>query len=512
VHTGLHGRAARIGALLLASVLSGGTSAGGQERPVIAQPRTGTARLRGRVVATDSAAPIRRAIVRLVSPRDGSWVATTDNDGRYEFPDLPAGRFMVTATKAGFVTTGGGQATESGPGRIIELLAGQVLDNIDIRLSRGGVITGRISDELGDPMIDVYVQAFRTDYMQGIRRLSEFRTVQSNDIGQFRFYGLPPGRYYIAGILRPTDAIASREQTEVVRGGRGFAPTFFPGTTIAGDARAVNVAAGEETSGIDLALIDARLARISGSIVNSRGRPASDYVVMLNPARADRPAPSGVFVNALTDADGRFKLVNVAPGEYRLDVRPRAELEAISLTGRIGQGQGNDAGEFASVVIGVAGDDIESLVVTTSSGFHVSGQMVFNGASTSPDVMKGIRVSAFDVGAGVGVSAVLLSARTTVRPDASFDVRGVLGGRILRVEGLPAGWALDKVLVGGSDTTDKGFDIATDVAGVEVIVTAHPARLAGMVADSEDNPVRDCSGSVLSLWKSRKRVIIRRSY
>src|SRR4051794_16988324 len=68
------------------------------------QAKTGTGRLRGRVVAADTGTVLRRAQVRISSPDIGTKTAMTDAQGRYEFKDLPAGRFTVSVVKSGFVT------------------------------------------------------------------------------------------------------------------------------------------------------------------------------------------------------------------------------------------------------------------------------------------------------------------------------------------------------------------------------------------------------------------------
>ena len=65
------------------------------------QFKTGTSRIRGRVISAEAGAPVRRAQLRLSGPDIGSKTALTDADGRYEFRELPAGRFSLSATKAG---------------------------------------------------------------------------------------------------------------------------------------------------------------------------------------------------------------------------------------------------------------------------------------------------------------------------------------------------------------------------------------------------------------------------
>src|SRR5262245_5688198 len=87
-----------------------------------AAPDTGTAILRGRVFGVDSSQPLRRAQVRIFAPelRQGK-VATTDQNGRYEFTELPAGRYTVEANKTGYVTSQYGQTRPNQPGKQIQV-------------------------------------------------------------------------------------------------------------------------------------------------------------------------------------------------------------------------------------------------------------------------------------------------------------------------------------------------------------------------------------------------------
>ncbi len=161
------------------------------------QFKTGTGRIRGRVVSSDAAAPIRRAQVRISGQDIAPKAALTDGEGRFEFRDLPAGRFTLQASKSGFVSVQYGQTRPFEQGKPIELADKQMLDDADIAMPRGGVIAGRIVDEFGDPIPDATVSAMRQTWTGGRRRLTPAggRVSQTNDLGQFRIYGLPPGDY-----------------------------------------------------------------------------------------------------------------------------------------------------------------------------------------------------------------------------------------------------------------------------------------------------------------------------
>ena len=150
------------------------------------QMKTGTGRIKGRLVAADTGNPVRRGQVRLSGPDVMPKSVTTDNEGRFEFKDLPAGAFTINASKSGYVAVNFGQKRPFEPGRPIELVEGQSVDNADITLPKGSVIAGRIMDEFGEPVADTQVSAMRSTWSNGKRRLQPSgRTATTNDLGQY---------------------------------------------------------------------------------------------------------------------------------------------------------------------------------------------------------------------------------------------------------------------------------------------------------------------------------------
>lgn len=461
-------------------------AAGIPQRAQSAAQATGTARIRGSVVDAATGTPVRRATMRLrMTPATATWTAITDGNGAFEFPGLPAGRFTLTASKGGFITLGPGQKAPRDRARPIQTSEGSTVDLPPIALPRGGVITGRIVDEYGDVVPEITVQAYRAQYMQGIRRLTSVRSAQTNDIGQFRIYGLQPGTYYVAATAQAADGSPiqfTEPGTQAVRGGGGLAPTFFPGTVSAEDAQRIEVTAGTEVPGVDFSLLPARLARISGVVVDSRGRPATGHAVLLSPDRPDGARLLGGVPVAETDGAGRFTLENVAPNEYRLDVRAAAYFEAMAQGSRAGQTQQADAPEFASVPLTVTGEDLAGVSVRLTAGHQVTGRIVVEGAEPDPRMLDALRVSVMP-GSG-GASAAMLAAHAPVAADGTFQVRGLMGRRFVRVNGLPRGWALKSVRAGGIDITDEGIEILENVEGMEIVVTTTPTLVLGVVTDA----------------------------
>ena len=119
-----------------------------------------------RAAASSRPTPARRAPRAGAHQRAdiGTKTALTDAQGRYEFQDLPAGRFNVSVSKSGFVAVQYGQNRPFEPGRPIELADAQVMDKADVALPRGSVVSGRILDEFGEPVADAEVSAMRMQY------------------------------------------------------------------------------------------------------------------------------------------------------------------------------------------------------------------------------------------------------------------------------------------------------------------------------------------------------------
>ena len=119
-------------------------------------------------------------------------------------------RYRLYVSKAGYVSLEYGQARPFEAGKPLDIASGQTLEKIDFSLPRGSVITGRITDEFGDPVTDVQVQAMRYQFANGERQLANAgRVSTTDDLGQFRIFGLMPGDYVVRASLRTNPNAAS---------------------------------------------------------------------------------------------------------------------------------------------------------------------------------------------------------------------------------------------------------------------------------------------------------------
>jgi protocatechuate 3,4-dioxygenase beta subunit len=467
------------------------------------QFKTGTGRITGRVVSSDTGMPVRRAQVRLTAPEIGSKTSLTDAEGRFEFRDLPAARFTMNASKSGYATVQYGQTRPFESGRPIELADNQALDKADIAMPRGGVISGRILDEFGEPVADAMVSAMRQTWAGGRRRLvPSGRIAQTNDLGQFRMYGLPPGEYYVSATLRNAEPMMLEGAFGAAGGttasgsqpASGYAPTYYPGTTAASGAGRVTVAIGQEVLNTDFALAPVRLARISGTVLTSDGKPLEGAIVSAVPAnRSGEVLPGMMGTTGRTSRDGAFSINGVAPGEYTLTVRSMRIFmsdggDTVTFRGTIGGPEAAES-ESAAFPVTVSGEDLSSVVIITSKGGTAAGQLTFEG-SVKPPSAASVRIMATspDIdGPGMGSSA------TTVKADGGFELRGLSGRRVLRPGGLPPGWMLKSVRFNGEDVTDTGIEFrpGQETAGIEIVATSQATEISGTVTAANGTPIRD---------------------
>ncbi len=447
-------------------------------------PPKGSAVIKGQVRADVTGAPVRRAQVRATSLEGrGGSVTSTDNNGSFEIKELPAGRYNLTATKGGFVQGQFGQRRPGEPGTPIELSDGQTAEKVNFILSRGAVIAGRIVDDAGEPVSGTQVSAMRFQFVGGTRRLvpggGEGSSDRTDDQGTYRLYGLPPGEYFVSANNRNMGfMVPDVNNTEA----DGFAPTYYPGTSGLAEATRITLKSGQEMSGAHFALIVARMARIRGRVLNSRGEPPGRSMLMLTPAD---PIFGGMAFstanNAMVGADGGFQFANVAPGRYNLNVRP---MSTPGMTD-----------EFATVQMNVGSEDIENVIVTTSPGAIARGAVTMDDGSAPPFRSDQMQVFASPVEPS---TMIMGGGPPRVNEDYTFELTGLFDRRIIRASvGLVqnASWFLKAVMWDGADVTDRGIEFAPGRTydGLQIILTQKVTDLSGLVTDDRNRPVVDAT-------------------
>jgi len=353
----------------------------------------------GRVIDGDSGQPLAGAVVTVpmpvrppvpgnpALPANRLQVLTADS-GYFVLRDLPAGPYSLTATLAGYAGGAYGRMRPDGPLRALVLNQGERRTDVEIRLWRLAVISGRVVDETGEPAVGVTVRAVRR-VRAGMRtRWQPAETQTTDDRGLYRLSGLTPGDYLVvlpsSSTNVPAEAVeiyrqaqAQGRTTELLRermesrapsptaagmrlgtdvlqlaeatGRRGLLPpqpqpgqplqlyrtVFYPSVSSAGEAAIVTVGSGEQREGIDIVMQLVPTARVSGTVVGPDG-PAVGIGVHVIPADMDPFSASVASLETATtstDGLGRFALLGVPAGSYVVSVLrvPRPPLNSSTL-------------------------------------------------------------------------------------------------------------------------------------------------------------------------------------
>ena len=503
-------------------------------------PRTGTASISGRVVVPDTGSPARRARVTLTSnDGGGARSATTDDDGRFAFTALPAGRYTLGASKTGHVGVTFGQTQPGRPGTPIQIENGDRF-SATLQLPRGGVITGTVVDEHGDATAGTQVRVLRYVTQTGRRTLQQAGAASTDDRGIYRIFGLQPGEYLVSAVPRnaavgPMSAGISRElaalrerfgsdaaavaaevaaraamlQGQLPRGddgASGYAPVYYPGVPSAAYAAPIVLAVGEERLNVDFQLQRVPMARLEGIVTAAAGQDVQNIqLTLVDPAQTVHGAGTQT---TRADTDGRFRFNNVPPGQYRVMARATtgAEGRAAGLPGGRG-GRGSFAVPgltrlWGAIDVSVDGRDVTDVLVTLQQGLSVSGRLVFDGALPAPADLTRVRVTLTPADPIPGLSQPAVG---TADASGRFTVTGVLPGTYrVAAAGAGTGWTLESAVIDGQDALDFPLDVrpgAVVSSGV-LTFTDRRAELSGRITTARGEPA---PGFTLLLYAADER-------
>jgi hypothetical protein len=489
--------------------------------------------LAGRVVAADTGQPLPGVRVMIAGGAQGS--ATTDAEGRFEFTGLPSASYTVSATRAGFVeSTYGQQRPGSGrPGTPIQLADGQAIKDLSLRLAKGGVITGIIVDEFGYPATATPVRAYRAAFRNGERTLMQAASGQTDDRGQYRVYGLLPGEYVVVAAPRssgisPLDAEKARLEVEFAAAQArasavnelakvmearvatlearlgastsippdppppGYAPVYFPGTTIADQATRVSLDVSEEKAGVDIRLQLVPYSHIVGFVSGPSPLPAGlrVYLTEAGPVTAigGRTAP--------VDAEGRFVFGAVPAGQYQLTARAALRPAVASVPSARGQFVEAAPAQWlwARGDLTLNGQPRADVSLTLSPGMSVAGTVAFRGTTQPASDATRVRLNFIPLGLGSGAAEMeMATGSARVDEQGRFTAVGLMPGRYRVVASAAGGWFLSSFEAQGREALDFPLEIlpSQDVTGAVATFTDRGTTLSGTLQDATGKPTAD---------------------
>jgi hypothetical protein len=397
--------------------------------------------------------------------------ARTGLGGVATFAELPAGTYVIGVDlPAGFVT-------RAAPERVEVAEGAQAA--VTIKVVRGGVVTGRVLDEDGDPVIGATVSAFRLSRLGGRAATSNYGTQPTNDLGGYRIWGLAAGDYVIS---------AHFDGRETPSGGGGvtadgYLATYFPGVVAFDASRPVQARAGQETGGVDIQLTRGKLGAVSGRVVDAAGGTSGAGGSAQIFPRTTNPTFS--MRGSSIRPDGTFLIPNVPAGDYY--------VYAATSPGRA-QNAVREAG-YAPVTVN--GEEVP-VVIQTNVGATVSGRVVLEGTPPAQAGAPGstgrqgqIRVTARPASDVARTFPTGDQSSATVRPDGSFTLTGLRGPTQFSATSGRA--ALKEVRRGASDISGHPLELlgTERVDDLVIVMTYDTGGIQGSVEDDSDQPMPD---------------------
>jgi hypothetical protein len=455
-------------------------------------PAANASSIAGTVVKEPGSEPLKKVLVQVVAENQkqgGNYTASTDADGHFRIENIVPGRYRIFFERTGFI--GVNEHGAKSDSNVFTVQAGQSATDLLFRMLPTAVISGRITDEDGEPMSQISVIALRK--VPGKAKKEAAETGSTNDLGEYRLAGLFPGQYWILAMPRPDfrDYESAKSQPGDNPGEAHpdtcYLTTYYPGTYDGAQASAVTLKAGDEVP-INLTLVPARTYRLRGIVAGVA--PAQKPVVELISKAGD-----SIHANEV-GPDGQFEVRGVGPGSYVLRASAGSGVQTLT----------------AHQEISVVAADVEGMKLVPQSSFTVSGHL-HNETGASADLTQyvvNLRAADVPEDPGIFTPQESLGANAPVDRQGNFEWKDVSAGNyILQLYGgdEQSSFFLKSVKLGGRDV-ETGFT-ASGPLTLEAVVSYKGGTIEGTVVEKEkdvdnDHPVANATIVAVPEEKFRK--------
>jgi hypothetical protein len=442
--------------------------------------QTGTGRIKGRIVDAQTGSAVPRARVRIMGLAGLPPPVSTDESGGFEFANLPAGRFFLSAERVGYAVTHypeRGQTIRGG-NRPLMVADRETVAGLVIPLYRGAAITGRVIDRYGDPTEFAHVQVFRVP-AHGRGMPMQRGGAGTNDLGEFRVPKLEPGSYVLLAAQRQLDDASDAQPL----------PTYFPSAVSLAEAQPIRVERAQTVAGIEIVLVDALASVVSGTVLDSKGQPVQGGSIQVRRVSSE-VRDFGAFGGGLRP-DGTFRL-KLAPGEYDLEVHG-------ARSGGMGPPRKGEE-QFGVLRVTATGAPMADLTIQLGPAAVVTGRLIFDGSSPLPDDPQSVRI-------GLGSTTpygMCQPGVIEVSPDWTFRIDGAIGACNFMPMGVGR-WTMRSAGRDEINLVDQAIRFSPGQVwrDIEVVFTDRRTELTLDVADEHGLPTREYVAVVFARDKKR---------
>ena len=390
----------------------------------------------------------------------------TDEEGQFRLSSLSPRTYFVWPFVPAFVVA---EATGVYPlGKSVTVVAGETAEDINFTLTRGAVITGKVTDSTGRAVTLERVRILPVQ--EHLQRLvssiyPSIEDVRTDDRGIYRAYGLPAGTYRVAVGDPQFAALTS------TNGRRYYPETFHPNVNDEAKAQIVELAEGSEANGVDITVVRPLAGfSASGRFVDSKsGQPVPDVSFGLTMLSDKKTTRGYVSIRGAATSNGLFQVDNLPPGTY-----------AISVLG----GSNEHYGESESFTIRES--DVVDIEVKTRRGAMIYGNVSVEGVvdRSMPVKLSRAQLEAYTWSVGNSVGTLRYS---DINADGSFQIGPLRAGTLAigvrsKDRNATSDFALLAIEHNGVDKS-TGFQIkeAEDVSGVRLILGYGTGIIRGTV-------------------------------
>jgi len=428
------------------------------------------------------------------------YVALTDAEGRYHVTNLPEGKYEAHVSLGGCVrekTSQNESLVES-----FSLNEGASRENVDFALVRGGVITGRVTDADGRPLIARAVSLQVVDeggqkldarnFQDAQSMMTLLGMLQTDDRGVYRIFGLRAGRYVVSAGGDSNMASATGASAE-------YARVWHPDATDENRAKVIEVAAGGEVTGVDIRLgVAKKTYEASGRVVDDEtGKPIAGASVIYTKSGGSGESMDFGLSGATprTDEQGNFHFSGLTPGQYRLSLADFASF----LTGG-DSGYYSDGAKFEIQSADVAGVEIRAKRGATISGVAVIEDADQSGKSglSQTIIMAYSEPTSMPPSPNEVDENALASAMTPVSSrigsDGGFSLKGVRPGKVMIQAFSINGAALNITRIERGGVEMRNEIMVTEreeISGVRIILGKGSCVIRGQVNVTGGGELKD---------------------
>jgi hypothetical protein len=438
------------------------------------------------VVTRTDGTPVRNSYVLLnVSTSAGGrrlavGAAASDSSGAFRIEHVPPGRYTVIVGRSGsrpLVLPSKRRPDDPDSADVVDVTREHDVTSVRVVVPPPAALIGRIIDSSGRPVPDLSISALAARFVEGrpVRDAISFdatHTLVTDALGEFRINGLMPGRYYMMASSKELWPASRANET------LGFSMTFYPGVPYDG-AQAVDVRAGEEAV-MNFTMIESPVSHLGGRVLKPTGEPSAFTDLTLQLAiRGLRPRGSffgqdsrgrfsgvdDVVGGIRTDAGGMFRFAEVPAGDYLISSRDTLVSEFIT----------------------VSTASLEGLtLVEKGAGGAIDGTIVMDDGGRPPFAITDIKPVALT---SVNELQPVLPAATRLDRDWHFFVGDLHAPLMLRLQGLPAEFAIAAVTRTNEDVTDRPITVTGDIDDVRIVLTRKTGEISGRVETERGIPV-----------------------